>query len=363
MALQSSMIEALRLTRAGRLEEATALLRGALSGNRSPSVPPWRTADPSVTPFPGTTVIDLVPRQVTARSICDHSEQPATSSAGRFESRRHDGAAGAIDYMLYSPSSAAPGMPLVVMLHGCTQSPEDFARGTRMNLLAEEFGFFVVYPRQSRAANPQKCWNWFRPGDQARDRGEPALIVGLVRDIVAAEQLDETRVYAAGLSAGGAAAAILAKVYPEVFAAVGIHSGLACGAARNLPSALAAMKQGAGRGLRQRSTNGRFVPVITFHGDSDTTVHEVNARDIVRDATAEAGVSTQLEIEKGKAGGRRYTRALSRDEAGRVMIEQWTIAGAGHAWSGGDATGSFTDATGPDASRAMLRFFLDHARP
>lgn len=349
----SSMAEALRLTRAGDLAAATALLRGALDGG---------CATAPIGRMPPSGVIDLEAEHGASSSSRDQAGLRLASSVGRFEALRHAGPAGSIDYMLYRPAAAAPGMPLVVMLHGCTQSPEDFARGTAMNLLAEEIGFLVAYPRQTQKANPQKCWNWFRPGDQERGRGEPALIAGLTRDVLIAERADAAQVYVAGLSAGGAAAAIMAAAYPDMFAAVGIHSGLACGAARDLPSALSAMKMGAARGLTSNPTGERFVPVITFHGDRDGTVHEANARGIVAAATAAASVPITVEVETGAAGGRRYTRAYSRDGAGRVLIEQWTIAGTGHAWSGGDPAGSYADAAGPDASREMIRFFLDHAR-
>ena len=188
------------------------------------------------------------------------------------------------------------------------------------------------------------------------------MIAGLTRDILAAERADTARVYAAGLSAGGAAAAIMAVTYPDLFAAVGIHSGLAFGAARNLPGALTAMQRGTARRAGSATIDSHFVPVITFHGDRDATVNEINAREIVAAASAAIGVPVTMEEQDGEAGGRRYTRALTRDDAGRTLIEQWTIAGAGHAWSGGDAAGSYADAAGPDASRAMLRFFLDHSK-
>lgn len=346
MTLQTSMIEALRLTRSGDLSSATALLRSTLSGSTIPLRPEVAV--------PGNTVIDLKPvKMPTApKSRLLHLE------TDRFEARRHTGPSGVMDYMLYRPASWTPGMPLVVMLHGCTQTPEDFARGTGMNRLAEELGFLVAYPRQPRSANQQQCWNWFRPSDQARGRGEPALIAGVAQDVVAAEQVDAARVYVAGLSAGGAAAAIMAEAYPDVFAAVGVHSGLACGAARDLPGALRAMQRGGARQKRSRSMAATFVPVITFHGDRDSVVHETNARQIVEAAAEATNAPVTVHTETGNLGGRRYTRALSRDGTGRVLIEQWTIAGAGHAWSGGDPAGSHADAAGPDASRAMLDFFM-----
>ena len=221
MSLQSSIADALQRTRSGDLMGATALIRASLSGD----------ASPSPLDEPGGFVIDLKPERVTVESKRGEPVPPH----GSFEARRHVGPAGHMEYMLYRPADAAPGLPLVMMLHGCTQSPEDFALGTRMNRLADELGFLVAYPRQTQASNQQKCWNWFRPGDQERDRGEPALIAGVTRDVIAAEGADAACVYVAGLSAGGAAAAIMADAYPDLFAAVGVHSGLACGAARDLP--------------------------------------------------------------------------------------------------------------------------------
>jgi len=348
MTLQLPMAGALRRTRDGDLMGATALIRASLGGGISPAP----------VDAPDGVVIDLKPERVTVENMATKPVSPH----GRFEPRQHAGSAGRIDYMLYRPAEVAPGMPLVVMLHGCTQSPEDFALGTGMNRLADELGFLVAYPRQTQSANQQRCWNWFRPGDQERGRGEPALIAAVVRDVIAAERADATRVYIAGLSAGGAAAAIMAGAYPDLFAAVGIHSGLACGAARDLPGALAAMKRGGARGGNRPEAASRFVPLITFHGDRDRTVHETNAREIVAAATAATGVAVQVEVETGKVGGRSYTRASSHDGAGRVLVEQWTVVGAGHAWSGGNPAGSYADAAGPNASREMVRFFMEQSR-
>ena len=340
MAFQDSMAEALRLTRAGDLSGAAALLRSAL--------------DPGMSRGTQNDPIDLVPERVSSAA------KPG-APAGRFEEHHYRGSEGSIGYWLYRPAQYAAGMPLVVMLHGCTQSPEDFARGTGMNRLADRFGFVVAYPQQSPAAHPQKCWNWFKPGDQRRDRGEPALLAAITREVIARHGVDADRVYVAGLSAGGAAAAILASEYPDIYAAVGIHSGLACGAARDLPSALAAMQRGGGAAATGRGGR-RFIPVITFHGDRDTTVHEVNSREIVAAASAAAGVPLTVEVEEDGRGGRRYRRESSADPQGTVLIEQWTISGSGHAWSGGDRTGSYTDPDGPDASGEMVRFFLQRKR-
>jgi poly(hydroxyalkanoate) depolymerase family esterase len=365
MAPDLAMAEALRLTRSGNLMEATALLQATLGSGTSMFTPPPSEADGDV--------IDLVadggvwragPRPAAAPAATQetHGRADASDAKARFQEHVHRGPAGSMSYKLYLPPQAAAGMPLIVMLHGCTQSPEDFALGTGMNRLADEHGFLVAYPRQTQTANPQKCWNWFRPGDQRRDRGEPALLAGITRDVIARHEIDASRVYVAGLSAGGAAAAVMAAEYPDVFAAVGVHSGLACGAARDLPSALAAMKRGGGTAAATGS-NGRFVPVITFHGDRDTTVHEVNSREIIAAASAAAGVPLELRIEEGhSASGRRFTRKMSLDPSGAVLLEQWTIQGSGHAWSGGDVAGSYTDPSGPEASREMVRFLLSKKR-
>ena len=230
-----------------------------------------------------------------------------------------------------------------------------------MNALAEAQGFLVVYPAQSPSANAQKCWNWFSPHDQQRDRGEPALIAGITRQILREHAADPRRVYVAGLSAGGAAAAIMAQAYPDLYAAAGVHSGLACGAARDMPSALAAMRQGAATAPARPGprANQRSVPLIVFHADGDQTVHPRNAEQVIAQSAATGGLRS--ETQRGQVpGGHAYSRRVFTDAAGQAVMEQWVVHGGGHAWSGGSAAGSYTDPRGPDASREMLRFFLAH---
>ncbi len=240
------------------------------------------------------------------------------------------------DVRLFVPSAREDGPNgLVLMLHGCTQSPEDFALGTRMDHAAEAAGYLVAYPAQTGAHNMQSCWNWFRPEDQGAGGGEPAILAAIARDL-AAEFAVAGRIHAAGLSAGGAMAAVLAETHPDLFAAVGIHSGLPAGSARDIPSAFAAMRG-------ERSGRAVAIPAIVFHGTADTTVAPANARALL----PEDGVET-----RHRDGARSWSRLTTPEGS-----ELWTIDGAGHAWSGGDRAGSYADPDGPDASAEMLRFF------
>ena len=270
-------------------------------------------------------------------------------------------------YKLYVPPRAADvattARPLVLMLHGCTQNPDDFAAGTRMNELARQAGVVVVYPAQTQHANSQKCWNWFKTQHQQRGRGEPALLAALTQSIVASEHVDPSRVYVAGLSAGGAMADILGQVYPDVFAAVGVHSGLPAGSATDLVSALAAMRGApTGASVAVRARDARRAPVIVFHGDADATVHPGNAAGVVKAALDGRAAVTPKAVEGRSTQGQSFARTDHVDADGRVAVESWLLRGAGHAWSGGSTSGSYTDPRGVDASAEMLRFFMAHPR-
>lgn len=281
--------------------------------------------------------VDL-PGQRAARAA------PVVAQGAHFLSRSHSASAGTRDYRLYRPTTDRP-RGLVVMLHGCTQTPEDFAVGTGMNQVAEAHGLLVAYPGQTNAHNAASCWNWFDPLHQKRGGGEPEILAGIARDLAAEYGLSHDTVFVAGLSAGGAMAAVLGAAYPDLFAAVGVHSGLPAGAANDVVSAFSAMRGGAAPVPRPAPKH----RTIVFHGSADTTVHPANAAQI---AVAAGPVTAR--IEGRSAGGRRYTRSIHGSG-----MESWLIEGAGHAWSGGQAAGSFTDPLGPDASAEMVRFFLE----
>jgi len=424
---QDAMTEATRLVRAGRLAESSALLRRLLagaarngtsaghadpadaSGGREPatidaeyeivaepdSASPARSAHVArlapVPAQPGVTVasahapfadapLKSRPMLRTLRGLMDRIKSraaPAThgrdktaspdlAPGGQFLESVYRNAAGSRAYKLYVPSGyRGQPVPLVVMLHGCTQSPDDFAAGTRMNVLAEARTCLVVYPAQPSNANPSKCWNWFRSADQRRGHGEPSLIAGITRQIMQDYRVDERRVYAGGLSAGAAAAAVMGATYPDIYAAIGVHSGLACGAARDLPSAFAAMQGGdvpaspAFAATSAVPSNGSSIPTIVFHGDADATVNPRNGARVI--AQSRGSASVRSEVHRGRiAGGHAYTRTVYTDGNGRAILEHWQIHGAGHAWSGGSPAGSYTDPRGPDAANEMLRFFLEH---
>jgi len=343
------MADATRLTRGGDLNAATRAIQQALGGAPVPSAPS-RPVGPRGTP----------PADDPSRVIEGHctrlDEATPTTGPERILRSRHVDDRGALDYRLFVPARAldAPAPPLLVMLHGCTQTAEDFATGTAMDALARRNGCLVLYPDQSDRANPQRCWNWFKHNHQRRGGGEAGLIERCVRQVVAEHAADPRRVFVAGLSAGGAMAAILGNVCPDLFAGVGVHSGLPAGAAGNLPEALKAMQQGAPSGATRVGVVSP--PTIVFHGDADRTVHPDNAERIVEACTA-TGAPTRHR--QPAANGRRgWTRRVHRDVDTGVVAEHWCVHGAGHAWSGGDPRGSYTDAAGPDASAEMLRFFL-----
>jgi len=386
-----------RLTQQGKLAEATVAIQRALSSGsqaRTHTTPSWpMSAGAAVVDAP--LVLDGLVRETitpahrgadTDATVADRVSTPErVSTPGRFVASSFTGATGTRAFKVFAPAGFdGESLPLVVMLHGCTQDPDDFAAGTRMNELAQAEGFFVLYPAQAARSNAHKCWNWFSPADQRRGAGEPALLAGMVRHVLQTHSIDPDRVYVAGLSAGGAMAAILASEYPDLFAAAGVHSGVAAGAASDVSSAFSVMKNGPAAappwpsaGATQWPTPARDAkadasprrtpaPVIVFHGDADATVTAANGDAVI--AAALDGVEAVAENVAGNAaaGQRRVRRTVWRAANAGVdtptLAEHWLVEDASHAWSGGAPAGSYTDPEGPDASREMLRFFLAHPR-
>jgi poly(hydroxyalkanoate) depolymerase family esterase len=421
--MQGGMAEAMRLMQEGDLAEATAVIQRTLGGSSfgSEFSPMGSPNDPTAADEPmdvESSVVDDAPHSSTpsgpAAGLAPATAPRPTASplpfgslpltmpgglpglpgmpgpkggetdpaivptGGRFVERSYTNQAGTRSYKLFIPSGyIGQEVPLVIMLHGCTQSPNDIAAGTRMNALAEEQIFLVAYPAQAQTANMNKCWNWFEVSDQQRGRGEPSLVAGITRQIIDEYDVSDGRVYVVGMSSGGAMAAIMGEAYPDLYAAVGIHSGLAPGAAHDMPSAFAAMHQGGAATSRREvpiatSTMqpARTVAAIVFHGDRDKTVHPRNADRLLEHYCAakttgsrdEVGETTPRgTVRQGQVpGGHAYTRATYRDAGGREIVERWTVHGLGHAWSGGSSSGSYTDPRGPDATAEMVRFFNEH---
>src|ERR671920_964694 len=389
--MQNGMAEATRLTQGGRGGEATAAIQRALGGthfpasskggsgvagpidvdswivregprgagterraaHREPGAAMWTTPGPTLL----TQGVQLPPGMTTANPASVNVPE-----GGRFLERSYTNGSGTRSYKLYIPSGyVGQAVPLIVMLHGCTQNPDDFATGTRMNDLAEEHIFLVAYPAQAGNANMQKCWNWFQAADQQRGRGEPSLIAGITSQVVDEYEVAEGRVYVAGMSAGGAMAAIMGATYPDLYAAIGVHSGLAPGSAHDMSSAFTAMRQGNHGTASREEARGRTVPTIIFHGDHDSTVHPRNGDNLLSRLTVGGDPSLKVSSRQGNVpGGHAFTTTSYKDLDGRSMVERWSIHGLGHAWSGGSYPGSYTDPKGPDASAEMVRFFRQH---
>ena len=390
------LMEATRLTRAGRLLEATAHIQRILRQSSATAEGAERDADrngasndaidvefsrvtepanPGLPPpqeaaadgisqcfSPESFLRDWRERRSVAHVPRDRST-PIDGQPGQFVTGSYANEAGARPYKLYIPTAyAGQPLPLVVMLHGCTQTADDFATGTRMNALAEEWQCLVLYPEQTRAANRSRCWNWFKRGDQCRDQGEPAILAGMTREVMNRYRIDSGKVYVAGLSAGGAMAAVMVTAYPELYAAVGVHSGLACGSAHDVASAFAAMRgipaSKVGRN-RDSTLPAQTTPAIVFHGARDKTVHPRNSEQVVlQSMEQDSAPSGNTSTERGQVqGGHAYTCTVHRDSTGRVVREHWLVHEGGHAWFGGSPLGSYVDPKGPDAAREMMRFF------
>jgi poly(hydroxyalkanoate) depolymerase family esterase len=384
------ILAATGLTRRGALVEATQVIQRALVESRAPTFTGSAEVEVPTSPkAESTDVLDGLVREIDVipaeggvvsvdtspaageKAVVEADDPPAVDAPpatgrpriGQFTESSFTAEAGTRSFKLFEPAGFdGRALPLVVMLHGCSQNPDDFAAGTRMNALAQEQGLYVLYPAQAPRSNAHKCWNWFLAGDQRRGQGEPALLAGMTRHVMATHRIDVDRVWVAGLSAGGAMAAILAREYPDLFAAAGVHSGVPPGAAHDVVSAFSAMKSG-GRNAISPS-KAIEAPMIVFHGDTDSTVHALNGSLLIDAVLGSAPAQATREMSPAGATGRAFTRTVyaPADVAGPSRAEHWVVHGAGHAWVGGDAAGSYTESAGPDASREMLRFFAEHPR-
>jgi poly(hydroxyalkanoate) depolymerase family esterase len=383
---QDDMVQALSLTKAGRLAEATELIQQAL---RSPSAQsPFGAASQ---PAPTFTVPKSAPSTDTHRrnplsaaakalqrsfgsprglqipaqqpdALLRQGSQSGSLGDGVLLDRMYQDHSGARRYKIYVPADSKQAAPVIVMLHGGTQPVLDYAAGTGMNQLADLHHFLVVYPEQDARANPMRYWNWFRPQDQQAGNGEPSLIAGITQEVIRDYHADPDRVFIAGFSAGAAMATVMAATYPQLYAAAGVHSGLPYGAANDVPSAFALMR---GASPRSRRHSALRIPLIVFHGDHDEIVNVVNASEIRQQRLGIDRALTPAEgvrVTHGQVpGGHAYTQTTYSDDAD-VLLEQWIVHGAGHAWSGGTAGCSYTDPLGPAASTEMVRFFSEHRR-
>ncbi|MBY0008718.1 MULTISPECIES: extracellular catalytic domain type 1 short-chain-length polyhydroxyalkanoate depolymerase [Priestia] len=303
----------------------------------------------------------------------------SSSAAGSFTSKTYNGRT----YKLYVPSSYQGGavLPLVVMLHGCTQDPDQFAAGTQMNALAETEKFFVLYPEQPSSANSNKCWNWFDTAHQSRGSGEPALIAGMVNQIKSSYSIDADQVFVGGLSAGAAMSVIMGATYPDIFAAISVGAGLEYKAATSVTGAYTAMSSGGPNPIQQgdlaylaMGEHKRVVPVILFHGTADYTVAPINAHQILsqwaqtNDRASDGLDNNNIDDTADQtlpgtvSGGRSYTQYIYKDTAGKTVMEKYMIEGMGHAWSGGSTSGSYTDHKGPNATKLSWNFFKNHPK-
>ncbi|MBX9971147.1 extracellular catalytic domain type 1 short-chain-length polyhydroxyalkanoate depolymerase [Priestia aryabhattai] len=303
----------------------------------------------------------------------------SSSAAGSFTSKTYNGRT----YKLYVPSSYQGGaaLPLVVMLHGCTQDPDQFAAGTQMNALAETEKFLVLYPEQPSSANSNKCWNWFDTAHQSRGSGEPALIAGMVNQIKSSYSIDADQVFVGGLSAGAAMSVIMGATYPDIFAAISVGAGLEYKAATSVTGAYTAMSSGGPNPIQQgdlaysaMGEHKRVVPVILFHGTADYTVAPINAHQILsqwaqtNDRASDGLDNNNIDDTADQtlpgtvSGGRSYTQYIYKDTAGKTVMEKYMIEGMGHAWPGGSTSGSYTDPKGPNATTLSWNFFKSHPK-
>ena len=322
-------------------------------------------------------IVGLSAAPVRAAEDSGHASRtpsPARSQAGRWVEGTFTSTAGTRRYQVYVPGGYDPARRhmLVVMLHGCTQDPADFARGTRIAEHAERGRFLAVLPEQPESANPKKCWNWYEPVHQVRSAGEPAMIDGIIMQVMRDHSVDAARVHLAGISAGAAMASLMAVAYPERFASIALHSGMAWRPATDVMSALTVMARGAAdadtlgaAALAAMGDRARVVPAMVVHGAKDVVLNPANGRQatqqwLVTNSRALRGAPLTVSRKTGETTGYHWTRTCHAPVPGPCVVEEWVIEELGHAWSGGSSAGTYTDEHGPDITAEMLRFFGEH---
>jgi poly(hydroxyalkanoate) depolymerase family esterase len=355
----------------------------AAAPTRTKATPTRTKATPTSTKATPTRSKPATRKPATRKPSGRRPPAPTLSSTGKgsWRQSRFTGVAGTRSYRVYIPVGLrrTTKAPMLLALHGCGQDGLDFAAGTRFNDLADKHKFVVVYPEQPMTHNGQRCWNWFRAGHQFRTQGEPAILAGIVRQVIQEAtrwRIDPERVYVTGISAGGAMSVVLAATYPELFAAVGVHSAPPYRSATSPAGALAAMQ---GRALQppvEATATEAMPPMIVFHGTLDGTVRSVNAQRVAdqwlayykRDAGHRANTAPIGRPRTATTDPPRPTTARSRRgyrvsrwyAGGQKVLELWIVEGLGHAWSGGSKSGTYSDTRGPRASTEMWKFFSTH---
>jgi poly(hydroxyalkanoate) depolymerase family esterase len=384
-----------RLPRASRI--ALAMLVGAIfawpavaAAAPLPGLPGWTGTTPWWTKLPGWSTLPIhptLPGNPTPTPTPPATPTPtptpppgggATPGKGTSFSGTYTNAAGSRAYRGYVPSTYKAGtpVPLLVVLHGCTESADVFRQLTRFDELAEAKGFLVVFPEQPKSANNQNCWNFFQDAQTHRGTGEPSLIAGITDWVGQHYSVDSHRIYVAGLSAGGAMASVMAATYPDVYAAIGIGSGCEYAATATCAGYKSADPAAAAQAAyKEMGTRARAMPVISFSGDKDTTVPPVNADQLLQQwqltadladdgATNGSVLSKPTSTISGQVpNGLSYTVRSYGDAQTNELVQYWVVNGMSHAWSGGCSCQPYAEPKGPDATAAMYAFFVKHPMP
>ncbi|MDP2213541.1 PHB depolymerase family esterase [Phenylobacterium sp.] len=264
---------------------------------------------------------------------------------------------GALRMLSHAPAGLPKGAPLVVVLHGCTQTAEAFAADAGWLALADRYGFAVVAPEQNSQNNPNRCFTWFSSGDITRGEGEAASVAAMTAHAIATYQLEPERVFVSGLSAGGAMAAVMLAAYPDIFAGGAIIAGLPYGVAGNVGQAMMAMRgsdrrdaSALGALARGASPQGGRTPRVSiWHGAADHTVNPANAEASAGQWAWMHGLAVEPD-ETWSPPGRSHSVWRS-PEGGQVMIEKHLIAGLGH--------GTPLAVDGPDGAGAVAPYMLE----